>query len=133
MPKLKQSDTEIRNAIRRKHILGNQANMGMSDEEIATKLHFTKRTFLKKVERPDTLTMKELTKMFDTLKFSDREIVEMFREPKTIVKQESIENVMKEIIEVFREGKKYAQRASLNSCSCISSDNGNYINNSHNH
>jgi hypothetical protein len=133
MPKLKQSDTEIRNAIRRKHILGNQAKAGLGDEEIATKLHFIKRTFQNKLGQPDTFTMKELTKMFDVLKFSDAEIVEMFREPKTIVTQGSIENVMKEIIEVFREGKKYAQRASLNSCSCIGSDNGNYINNSHNH
>jgi|GEM_PF-5071644 len=84
MPKLKQSDTEIRNAIRKKHILGNQAKAGLGDEEIATKLHMIKRTFQLRVKRPDTFTMKELIKMFQILKFSEKEIVEMFKEAKEV-------------------------------------------------
>ena len=73
MPKLKLSEKQIRDNIVLAFIAKNMALYGLSDEEVAVKLHCVKRTFQNKKKNPDMFTLKELRMLCTTLKFSDEE------------------------------------------------------------
>ena len=73
MPKLRQSDMQLKDNQVRAYIAKNMALYGFSDEEVAIKLRCTKRTFQNKKKRPETFTLKELRVLCDVLKFENEE------------------------------------------------------------
>lgn len=73
MPKLKESELEQKNRITRAYIAKNMELYGLSDEEVAVKLHIVKRTFQNKKKRPGTFTLEELRKLCTLLKFNEQE------------------------------------------------------------
>ena len=73
MPKLKESEAERKNMITRAYIAKNMELYGFTDEEVATRLMCTRRTFQNKKKRPETFTLKELRKLCAVLKLQDEE------------------------------------------------------------
>lgn len=73
MPKLKESEAEHKNRIARAYIAKNMELYGLSDEEVAVKLHIVKRTFQNKKKRPGTFTLEELRRLCNVLKFDDQD------------------------------------------------------------
>lgn len=73
MPKLKESEEELKNRITRAYIAKNMALYNLSDEQIAIKLMCTKRTFQNKKKRPETFTLGELRKLCIVIKLTDEE------------------------------------------------------------
>ncbi len=73
MPKLKESDEQIKDRFTRAFIAKNMALYNLSEEQIATKLRCTKRTFQNKRKRPETFTLAELRKLGAVIKLSDEE------------------------------------------------------------
>lgn len=73
MPKLKESEEEQKNNITRAYIAKNMALYNLSDDQIATKLRCTKRTFQNKKKRPETFTLGELRKLCIVMKLSAEE------------------------------------------------------------
>ena len=75
MPKLKESEKEIKNRTARAYIAKNMELYNLSDEQVATLLHIVKRTYQRKLKRPETFTLEELRKLCQVLKFTDEEKV----------------------------------------------------------
>lgn len=73
MPRVKISEIEEKNRVVKSIIAKNMELHGMTDEDVAAKLHCTKRTFQNKKKRPETFVLSELRKLSITLKFSDEE------------------------------------------------------------
>lgn len=73
MPKLKPSETEEQNKKTKACIVKCMAMQDMNDEEVANKLHVTKRTFQNKKKRPETFNLGELRKLSTILKFSQED------------------------------------------------------------
>lgn len=73
MPRLKESPDKQKDNLVRAYIAKNQALYGMSDEEVAIKIHCTKRTFQNKKKRPATFTLGELRRLCDAIKLSEEE------------------------------------------------------------
>lgn len=73
MPKLKESEEQRKDRFTRAYIAKNMELYNLSDEQIATKLRCTKRTFQNKKKRPETFTLRELRKLCIAIKLSDEE------------------------------------------------------------
>jgi len=73
VPRVKISEIEEKNRVVKSIIAKNMELHGMTDEDVAAKLHCTKRTFQNKKKRPETFVLSELRKLSITLKFSDEE------------------------------------------------------------
>ncbi|HHV13245.1 MAG TPA: hypothetical protein GXX75_23515 [Clostridiales bacterium] len=73
MPKLKESEEMQKSRLVRAYISKNMDLYGLSEEQVAVKLRFTKRTFQNKRKRPETFTLGELWKLCAVLKLSDEE------------------------------------------------------------
>lgn len=73
MPKLKESEEQMKNNMARACIAKNMTLYNLSDEQIAIKLRCTKRTFQNKKKRPETFTLGELRKLCTVIKLSDEE------------------------------------------------------------
>lgn len=80
MPKLKPSKLEEQCRIVRGIIKKNMEFRGVSEEELATAAHFTKRTLQNKIHRPETFTLEELWVVADKLKISGEERAQMLGE-----------------------------------------------------
>ena len=78
MPKLKPSEEQELNAIVRGCILKREQIAMLSEEQIATKLYCTKRTYQNKKKRPDTFTFGEFRKLCKILKLNESELKEIF-------------------------------------------------------
>ena len=78
MPKLRPSEEQQLNAIVRGYILKGEQTAMLSDEQIATKLHFTKRTYQNKKKRPETFTFGEFRKLCKVLKLNETDLKEIF-------------------------------------------------------
>ncbi len=73
MPKLKESEKEQKDKLTRAYIAKNMELYNLSDEQVATKLCCTKRTFQNKKKRPETFTLGELRKLCIVIKLSTEE------------------------------------------------------------
>jgi len=73
VPRVKQIETEEKNRKARAYIAKNMELYAMDDEEVANKLHITKRTFQNKKKRPETFTLGEVRTLTTVLKFTDEE------------------------------------------------------------
>ena len=78
MPKIKQSEEQELNNIVRGCIKKGEEIAMLSEEQIAVKLHFTKRTYQNKKKRPETFTFGELRKLSKLLKFDGDVLKEVF-------------------------------------------------------
>lgn len=70
MPKLKPSEQEERNRIVRAAISSNMDLYAISEDEVAARAGFTKRTLQNKRAKPETFSLDELQKIGKTLKFT---------------------------------------------------------------
>nr|DAD89727.1 MAG TPA: SOS-response transcriptional repressor [Siphoviridae sp. ctWDo30] len=77
MPKVKPYTYEEKQRLVRKVISGNMEVQALSEDEIAVKMHITKRTFQNKRRRPETFSLDELWKLSELLKFSEEEKVQI--------------------------------------------------------
>ena len=77
MPKVKPYTYEEKQRLVRKVISGNMEVQALSEDEIAVKMHITKRTFQTKRRRPETFSLDELWKLSELLKFSEEEKVQI--------------------------------------------------------
>lgn len=75
MPKLKETQEQLKDNITRAYIAKNMALYNLTDEEVAIKLRCTKRTFQNKKKRPETFTLGELRRLCSVLKLSEEEKV----------------------------------------------------------
>ena len=73
MPKLKETDEQQKDRLTRAIIAKNMELYGLSEEQVAVKLRFAKRTFQNKRKRPGTFTLEELRRLGTALKLSDEE------------------------------------------------------------
>lgn len=73
MPKLKESIDQQKDNITRAYIAKNQTLYGLSDEEVAVKIHCTRKTYQNKKRRPATFTLGELRRLCAAIKLSDEE------------------------------------------------------------
>jgi hypothetical protein len=73
VPKIKESVDEQKNNITRAYIAKNMALYNLTDEQVATKLRCTKRTFQNKKKRPETFTLEELRKLCIVIKLNSEE------------------------------------------------------------
>lgn len=78
MPRLKPTEEQEMNNIVRGYILKGEQTAMLSEEQIATKLHFTKRTYQNKKKRPETFTFGEFRKLCKLLKLNETELKEIF-------------------------------------------------------
>lgn len=78
MPRLRPTETELRSRCVRATISRNMELYGLSEDQIASKIHTTKRTVQNKRKRPETFTLEELWTLSDVLKFTDEEKQKMF-------------------------------------------------------
>lgn len=77
MPKVKPYTYEEKQRLVRKVISGNMEVQALSEDEIAVKMHITKRTFQNKRRRPETFSLDELWKLSELLKISEEEKVQI--------------------------------------------------------
>lgn len=70
MPKLKPNEQEERNRIVRAVISSNMELYSISEEEVARRAGFVKRTLQNKRARPETFTLDELQNIGKMLKFT---------------------------------------------------------------
>lgn len=73
MPRLKESEEEQKNSMTRAYIAKNMALYNITDDQVATKLRCTKRTFQNKKKRPETFTLGEIRKLCIVIKLSAEE------------------------------------------------------------
>lgn len=73
MPKLKLTEKEEKDRLVVGYIRKNQVVCNLSDAEVASKVHFTKRTFQNKCKRPGTFSLNELREVCKILNFSKEE------------------------------------------------------------
>ena len=78
MPRVKQTAEQELDNITRGCILKGEQTAVLSDEQIATKLHFTSRTYRNKKKRPETFTLGEFRKLVKMLKLTELDLKEMF-------------------------------------------------------
>lgn len=79
MPKLKPTETQELNNVVRGCILKGEQIASLSEEQIATKLHITKRTYQNKKKKPDGFTFGEFRQLCKMLKFGEDDLKEIFR------------------------------------------------------
>lgn len=77
MSKVKVSETEEKNRHVRACIAKNMELYGLKDEDVAIKLHVTKRTFQNKRKRPETFTLKEMRTLITILKLSESDRLQL--------------------------------------------------------
>lgn len=73
MPRLRPTQTEQRSRCVRATISRNMDMYGLTEEQIAAKIHTTKRTIQNKRKRPETFTLEELWTLSDVLRFTDED------------------------------------------------------------
>jgi hypothetical protein len=73
VPKLKESEEIQKDRLTRAYIAKNMELYNLNDEQVATKLRCTKRTFQNKKKRPETFTLGELRKLCTVIKLSTEE------------------------------------------------------------
>lgn len=73
MPKLKETENQLKDNLTRAYIAKNQALYNLTDEQVALKIGRTKRSYQGKKKNPDTFTRKELRILCKILKFTDEE------------------------------------------------------------
>lgn len=76
MPKVRQTDNQIKDNVVRGYLAKGQAIQGLSDSEVAVKIHTTRQTYQNKKRRPSTFTLCELRSLKSCLKLTDEEIAQ---------------------------------------------------------
>lgn len=73
MPRVRQPDSKVKDDLVRGYLAKGQAIQGLSDEQVAIKLHCDRTTYQRKKKRPVTFTLGELRKLCEILKISNEE------------------------------------------------------------